>query len=211
MSISSLAHLCRSVLVIPSAFFPIPGAGASGAATGAVVSWFLITLGLFPEAISFLTMATASPTAVIFMVTTFTAFTAVNFTVKLFMIFMVAGRGLTIGKPAALLRRTWHRTATPARSADSTMAVGQTTFPAAANPVSAAVFMAAAALPAGCTVAVSAEVTAASVAVMAAVAVVAATGSQFAVQLSCYERIGLERSSHGYKRQFKKISWQCLG
>src|SRR5207302_7682965 len=103
MSISSLAHLFRSVLVIPSAFFPILGAGASGAATGAVVSWFLITLGLFPIAISFLTMATASPTAVIF-----TAFTTVNFTVKLFMIFMVAGRGLTIGKPAALLRRTWH-------------------------------------------------------------------------------------------------------
>src|SRR5438874_7081083 len=202
MSISSLAHLCRSVLVIPSAFFPIPGAGAFGAATGAVVSWFLITLGLFPEAISFLTMATASPTAVIFMVTTFTAFTAVNFTVKVFMIFMVAGRGLTIGKPAALLRRTWHRTAMLVRSADSTMAVGQTTFPAAANPVSAAVFMAAAALPAGCTAAVSAAPHMA-VLVAVTVAVVAATGSQFAVQLSCYESIGLERSSHGYKRQLK--------
>src|SRR2546428_211516 len=106
MSISSLAHLFRSVLVIPSAFFPILGAGASGAATGAVVSWFLITLGLFPIAISFLTMATD---------------------------------------------------------------------------------------------------------VFTAVAVVAATGSQFPVQLSCYERIGLERSSHGYKRQFKKISRQRLG
>src|ERR1700754_2774537 len=141
MWISSLARLFGSV-VFPSAIFIItfPGAGVSGAATGAVVSWFLTTLGLFPEAMSFLTTATASP-AVIFMVTTFTAFTAVNFTVRPFMIFMVQGRGLTIGTSAALLRRTWRQAVVPARSADSTMAAGRTTFPAVANRVSAAAFM----------------------------------------------------------------------
>ena len=56
-----------------------------------------------------------------------------------------AGPGFDHRDPAALLRRTWHQTAIPARSADSTMAAGRTTFPAVANPVSAAAFIAAAA------------------------------------------------------------------
>src|SRR6185295_7824662 len=101
--------------------------------------------------------ATASP-AVIFMVTTFTAFTAVNFTVRPFIIFMAQGRGLTIGTSAALLRRTWRQAVIPARSADSTMAAGRTTFPAVANRVSAAAFMVAAASMARRTAALAAAV-----------------------------------------------------
>jgi hypothetical protein len=101
---------------------------------------------------------------------------------------MAQGRGLTIGTSAALLRRTWHRTAIPARLADSTMAAWQTIFPAAANPVSAAACMAEATSTAHRTVALAAAGFTA--------AVVAATDNRLSAPLDCNvrERTGDKQS-----------------